>query len=100
MDQKVFKNAEMVTSSTQVKKKANLVIEYPLNVRHGFAEYWQLKMLRLWLQSTPLTPDEVLPELFLIKESAPKKLSKDVCITQTHRTNEGRKNENKYFKTK
>ena len=31
-------------------------------------------MLRLCLQSTPLTPDEVLPELFLIKESAPKKL--------------------------
>ena len=55
-------------------------------------------MLRLWLQSTPLTPDEVLPELFLIKESAPKKL-KDVCITPTHRTNKGRKNENKYFKT-
>ena len=36
---KVFIKAEAVTSSTAVKEKSNLVIESPVNVRHGSAEY-------------------------------------------------------------
>ena len=52
-------------------------------------------MLRLWLQSTPLTPDEVLPELFLIKESAPKKLKMFV----SHQHIEQTKAEKIYIKT-
>ena len=86
MDQKAFEIDEAVTSGTRVKERANLVIEYPLNARDRFAEYWQkkLKMLRSWLQSTPLTSDEVLPEFFSIKKTAPKKLSKVVCVTQAH----------------
>ena len=37
-----------------------------------------------YCQSTPLTADEILPELFSIKETAPKKLSKVVPVTQIH----------------
>ena len=45
MDQKAFKKAGAVTSCTPVKEKANLVIEFPLNVRHGSAEYWLKKII-------------------------------------------------------
>ena len=37
-----------------------------------------------YCQSTPLTADEILPELFSVKETAPKKLSKVVPVTQIH----------------
>ena len=40
---KVFKKAKVVTSSTLVKQKANLVIQSRLNVRHGSAEDWKEK---------------------------------------------------------
>ena len=40
---KVFKKVEAVTSSTPVKEKTILVIQFWLNVRHGSAEDWQKK---------------------------------------------------------
>ena len=39
MDQKAFKKGEAVTSITLVKRKADLVIESPLDVRQGSPEY-------------------------------------------------------------
>ena len=86
MDQKAFKKGEAVTSITLVKRKADLVIESPLDVRQGSPEYWWKKIeftetMISNLQSTFLASDEVLPELFLIDYF---KLSKAVHLTQAH----------------
>ena len=45
---------------------------------------WESSTLTIRPLRTPLTPDEVLPELFSNEETASKKLSKVVLVTQGH----------------
>lgn len=97
MDQKAFKKAETVTSSTPVKSNQKIVIESPVNIREGSAAYWKSKYKSAEnviadLQNTTVRPDEVLPELFSIKKTAPKKLNKvAVRVTQAHGSMEAKK---------
>ena len=53
---------------------------------------WEYTTLTIRPLRTPLTPDEDLPELFSIKETASKKLSKVVHATQAHGSMEQKKN--------
>ena len=89
MDDKASKKAKAVTNSTPVKDKTNLIIESPLNVRHGPEKYWQKEIENAEAmisdsEITPLTKDEILPELILVKKTAPKQICKATCITQVH----------------
>ena len=45
---------------------------------------WESSTLTIRPLRTPLTPDKVFPELLSVKETASKKLSKVVHITQAH----------------
>ena len=89
MDDKASKRAKAVTNSTPIQDKTNLIIESPLNVRNGSEKYWQkeIKNAEAMISDseiTPLTKEEILPELILIKKTAPKQICKATFVTQVH----------------
>ena len=73
----------VLISLTSEGWKAEPSLEPPCGFEHGTPGLGIQRLNRRPLR-TPLIPDEVLPELFSIKEIASKKLSKVVHVTQAH----------------